>query len=118
MATLPSYVKVFFRDFQQKRDSVLLRTEMESGAPRQAKIRSRPMITRTAILFMETKADFLSFETWYKEDIDEGAMWFNFYDPVKEATVQARFVGGGYTARPLSASLKQWEVETSIESWG
>lgn len=118
MATLPSYVKVFFRDYSRKRDSVLLRTEMESGAPRQAKIRSRPMVTRTAILFLETKADFLSFESWYKNDIDEGAMWFNFYDPVQSATVQGRFVGGGYTARPITAALNQWEVEVSIESWG
>ena len=118
MASLPSYVQILFRDFQQKRESVVLRTEMELSLPRQARIRSRPMVTRSAKLYIQTKANFLLFEEWFKTDIDEGALWFDFYDSVSEATVQARFVGGGYTARPMTAALEQWEIEANIESWG
>lgn len=118
MATLPSYVKILFQDYSQRRESALLRTEMESGPPKQAKVRSRVMLTRAAKLYLSSKADFQSFETWYREDLDEGALFFNMTDPVSGSTIEARFVGGGYTATPMSAAMQLWQVEVNIESWG
>lgn len=118
MATLPSYVKILYQDYSQRRESALLRTEMESGPPKQAKVRSRVMLTRAAKLYLSSKADFQSFETWYKDDLDEGSLWFNMTDPVSGSTVEARFVGGGYTATPMSAAMELWQVEVNIESWG
>lgn len=118
MATLPSYVKILFQDYSQRRESALLRTEMESGPPKQAKVRSRVMLTRAAKLYLSSKADFQSFETWYREDLDEGALWFDMTDPVSGSTIEARFVGGGYTATPMSAAMQLWQVEVNIESWG
>lgn len=118
MATLPSYVKILYQDYSQRRESALLRTEMESGPPKQAKVRSRVMLTRAAKLYLSSKADFQSFEAWYKDDLDEGSLWFNMTDPVSGLTVEARFVGGGYTATPMSAAMELWQVEVNIESWG
>ena len=118
MATLPSYVKILFQDYSQRRESALLRTEMESGPPKQAKVRSRVMLTRAAKLYLSSKSDFQSFETWYREDLDEGALWFDMTDPVSGSTIEARFVGGGYTATPMSAAMQLWQVEVNIESWG
>jgi hypothetical protein len=118
MATLPSYVKILFQDYSQRRESALLRTEMESGPPKQAKVRSRVMLTRAAKLYLSSKADFQSFETWYRENLDEGALWFDMTDPVSGSTIEARFVGGGYTATPMSAAMQLWQVEVNIESWG
>ena len=117
-ATLPSYVKILYSGYSQRRESALLRTEMESGPPKQAKIRSRVMVTRAAKLYLSSKADFQSFETWFKDDLDEGALFFNMTDPVSGSTIEARFVGGGYTATPMSAKLNLWEVDVNIESWG
>jgi len=95
-----------------------MRTEMESGPPRQAKVRSRVMLTRSVKIYLPTKADFQSFESWYAGDLSLGALWFNFIDPVSGTTVLARFVGGGYSAAPLTGGLAAWLVDAKIESWG
>lgn len=117
MATFPSYAKLLFEGYSQKRESALLRTEMEYGPPKQAKIKSTIMLTRSAKIYLSSKADYVLFEEWYSQDINEGASWFNFTDPVSNQTIQARFVGGGYTAAPMSASMEQWQLEANIESW-
>lgn len=116
--TFPSYAKIQFDSYSQQRESALMRTEMESGPPRQAKVRSRVMLTRSVKIYLATKADFQAFETWYASDLSLGASWFNFTDPVSKALVSARFVGGGYSATPVTAGLSGWMVTSKIESWG
>lgn len=116
--TFPSYAKILFAGYSQQRESAVMRTEMESGPPRQAKVRSRVMLTRSVKIYFSSLADFQSFETWYSTDINEGASWFNFTDPVKGTTVLARFSSGGYTATPLIGGMNAWEVDGKIESWG
>jgi hypothetical protein len=117
-STFPSYAKLLLNGYQQQRESALLRTEMESGPPRQAKIRSRVMLTRTVNIYLSTLANFQAFESWYANDLKLGSAWFNFPDPVSGATVQARFVGGGYTATPMAGGVSAWQVQAKIESWG
>ena len=117
MATLPAYVKILVDGYAQKRESALLRTEMEYGPPKQAKVKSRVMVTRSAKLYIATKANFQLFENWYRNDINEGASWFDMTDPVSGATVNARFVGGGYTSTPMTADLENWQISAEIESW-
>jgi hypothetical protein len=117
MASLPSYVKILFDGYQQQRESGILRTEFESGPPRQARFKSRVMVTRSAKLYLPTKANFQSFETWFATDLQNGALFFDMTDPVSGSTVQARFVGGSYVARPMSASMQFWEVECQLETW-
>lgn len=114
----PSYAKIMFAGYSQQRESALLRTEMESGPPRQSKVRSRVMITRSVKIYLQSLADFQSFETWYSTDINEGASWFNFNDPVTGSVKSARFSGGGYTATPLVGGMSAWEISAKIESWG
>ena len=116
--TLPSYAKILFAGYQQQRESALLRTDMESGPPRQNKVRSRVMVTRTCNLFFDSEADFNSFETWYAGDAHEGSLWFNFTDPVSGSVKSGRFVGGGYTATPLVPDLSKWQIDLKIETWG
>lgn len=117
-ATLPSYVKILYDGYSQVQESAVLRTEMESGPPRQARIRSRVMLTRAAKLYLSTKANFQAFETWYRDTLQHGSLWFNMTDPVSGSTVEARFVAGGYTATPMSAKMDLWVVDIQIESWG
>lgn len=116
-ATLPVYARIMFDSYSQKREPAVLRTDMESGPPRQAKIRSRVMLTRTVRIVIESLANFQAFETWFKEDIQYGSLFFNMRDPVSKTTVEARFVGGEYTARPLTGTLTLWQIDASIESW-
>lgn len=116
--TFPAYARLLFDGYRQKRESALLRTEMESGPPRQAKVRSRVMLTRSVKIYLASKADFQAFENWYATTINLGASWFNMVDPVSGATVAGRFVSGGYTATPIAGKLAAWVVEASIESWG
>ena len=117
MATLPAYAQLLFRDYQRTRESALLRTEMESGPPKQAKIKSKVMITSQINLYFDSKANFQSFETWYDDTLEEGSGWFDMTDPVSGSTITARFVGGGYKAKPLSANMEQWELGAEIEYW-
>lgn len=117
MATLPSYVDILYSGYSQKRESALLRSEMEYGPPKQAKIKSLVMITRAAKLYIASNANFQLFEAWYRNDLNEGVSWFSMTDPVTKASVTARFVGGGYTATPMTPDMENWEVSVQIESW-
>jgi hypothetical protein len=117
MATLPSYVRILFDGYQEQKESGILRTEFESGPPRQARFKSRVMKTRAAKLYLETKQNFFDFETWFREDLKGGALFFNMTDPVTGQTIEARFVAGSYVSKPMSAALDCWEVECQIENW-
>lgn len=118
MATLPSYVKILFDGYQQTRESGILRTEFENGPPRQARFKSRVMITRQAKLYIDSNADFQTFETWFKNDLQGGALFFTMTDPATKSSIEARFVGGTYSVRPLSSTWNKFEITCQIESWG
>ena len=116
--SLPSYAKILLSGYQHQRESALLRSEMESGPSKQVKVKSKVMVTRTCNIFLETLADFESFQAWYAGDLSEGALWFNYPDPVSKQTKIARFVDGGFTATPKANSQGSWIVQAKIESWG
>ena len=117
MATLPAYVKILFSGYAQKRESALLRTEMEYGPPKQAKVKSLVMISRQSKLYLSSKANFQAFETWYRNDLNEGVSWFDMTDPVSGLTITARFKDGGYTATPMTPDMENWEIGAELESW-
>jgi len=118
MATLPAYVKILFDGFQQTKQSGILRTEFESGPPRQARFQSRTMTVRDTKLYINSKANFLAFQTWFNDDIDGGALFFDMTDPVSGNAIEGRIIGGTYSARPFSAAMDSWEITCQIESWG
>lgn len=91
---------------------------MESGPPRQAKVRSTVMMTRTCNIYIEGLSNYLAFKTWFSSTLSEGASWFNYSDPVTGTVVQARFVNGGFTATPMLGGMSAWQVQAKIESWG
>ena len=117
MATFPNYANILIDSYSTNRESALIRTEMESGPPKQAKIKSRVMVSHNVQIYINSKADYLSFQTWFADDISQGADWFDFVDPISGSTIQARFVGGELTASPLSAKLEQWKISAKLESW-
>lgn len=117
MATFPSYAKILLNGYSKKRESALMRTEMENGPPKQVKVRTKPMVVYAATVDLKSKADLYSFENWYINDINEGASWFTFTEPVTKVALQARIRDGGYTASP-NASSNSWQIQLQIEVWG
>lgn len=119
MATFPEYAKILFEGYSINRESALLRTEMDSGPPRQAKIKSKVMVTHNVNIYLSSKQNLSNFEVWYQDDINFGASWFTMNHPVlSETTIQARFVGGGYTLTPMSADMNNWKLSAKIEEIG
>lgn len=118
MPALPSYVQIAFDGYTEEKQSGILRSDFESGPPRQARFKSRTMRTRQANLFFESRSDYLSFCDWFDIDLKQGALFFDMTDPVTKNDIQARFVGGIYTATPMGANAEQWKVKIQIESWG
>ena len=117
MATFPNYANILIDSYSVNRESALLRSEMESGPPKQAKIKSRVMVTHNVKIYISSKTDYQSFQTWYANDISQGADWFDFVDPISGSTIQARFVGGELTSSPMTAALEQWTISAKLESW-
>lgn len=116
--SLPSYVTILRDGYQHERESGLLRSEMESGPPKQVRVKSRVMVVRTCKFYFKLLADFEDFEIWYSTVLKEGALWFTYQDPVFKTTKTARFVGGGFTASPKANSQGSWVVPVKIETWG
>ena len=117
MAAFPSYAKIALSGFAEQRESALLRTQMESGPPKQAKVRSRVMVTRPVTILLGSLSDYQSFITWFSQTIHEGADWFDLTDPVTGTTKSARFVGGGLDATP-NGTKNAWSIKANIETWG
>jgi hypothetical protein len=117
MASLPSYVKILFDGYQQQRESGILRTEFESGPPRQARFKSRVMVTRSAKLYINGKTNFASFESWFMNDIKGGSLFFTMTDPASGSSISARFVGGTYNVTPLSSKWADFEISCQLENW-
>lgn len=117
MATFPTYATILQSGYVEQRESALLRTEMEDGPPKQARIKSRVMVTRTVTVQLKSRADYQAFITWYAETINEGTDWFDWTDPVSGTVKQARFVSDVLQATP-TGGMSVWNVAAKIETWG
>ncbi len=93
MAAFPSYVKVLLGATEQPK-TVVMRSEMERGVPKQRRIASDTMVTVPVELLFDTPTDAANFETWVYSQIGGGADWFDWTSPRTGAVVQARIVGG------------------------
>ena len=119
MAALPSYARLLFSGYKEQRESAIMRTEMESGPPKQIKVRSRVMVTRPVSIMLMSLSDYQSFITWFSDTINEGADWFDFTDPVTNTVKSGRFVNGGLDAAPSDPRLENWVINgLQIETGG
>lgn len=117
-ATFPSYAKILLAPFGERRQSGVLRTEMESGPPKQFKKLSRVTVQRQAVIRVDSKADYLAFLTWFGTTINQGADWFDWPDPVTGSTVSARIVGGELgAAQPMASIAGGWTIPCVLETW-
>ena len=114
---LPDYVTVGFDGFTVSQESALLRTDMEAGPPKQARIKSRVMVTRSVVLKVGTKQHYNDFMTWFNTTLKYGADWFTWTDPISGNSQEVRFKGGEITAKALNPHLTHWEINATLENW-
>ena len=119
----PTYGKLLLAEYTEQPASAILRTEMESGPPKQAMIKSRVMVTRS-LTYIYTASEFASFKVWVRDTISRGADWFDYVDPADGATKQGRLVvsqnGSPYSAKATTSaigSVLSWEVSMQVETW-
>jgi hypothetical protein len=121
MAAFPSYGKLLLGGFSEAPASALIRTEMEGGLPKQAKVRARVMVTR-AVAMDYSMSEFESFKVWFRDTIKRGADWFDWIDPLDGVTKLARIVAAdpAFTAQPTTFSEGaplRWTVKFNLETW-
>ena len=58
MPAWPAYAHLLLAGYGESRAPSLLRTEMEDGPPKQARIRSRALVTRKAVVQLRSLADY------------------------------------------------------------
>jgi hypothetical protein len=110
--------KLLLRDYGEKPESAVLRTEMESGFAKQAKIRSLVPVFRPVIMDYSND-EYTTFKTWFKDTLARGTNWFEWTDPQDGASKQARIVRGEIESRSYNATEGdelRWEVSFLLET--
>ncbi|MDP3614082.1 MAG: hypothetical protein Q8R98_19750, partial [Rubrivivax sp.] len=93
MATFPT-VKLDWRTFSDKADSVVARAPMERGRPKQRRTNSDARVEMQMTLHFDTKAELAAFESWFDVDIKAGQDSFDMNHPRTGAAIVGRIVGG------------------------
>lgn len=94
MPTWPSYAQIQLDGYAEQRESALQATEMDSGPPKLVRVKSRVMVRRPVAVRFNTRADYLAFIGWFQADIQHGALWFDWVDPLTRTSRQARIKDG------------------------
>lgn len=122
MPAWPVYASIMRADFGIERESALIRSNMESGPPKQTRVKSRVMATMAIRAGIKGKTNYEAFLTWWRDTLNYGADWFDLPDPVAGTTIQARIVGGQLGravpvgGRPADANTR-WEIPMTLEYW-
>lgn len=95
MAIFPSYAWVLKDNYDETPSYGVLRTDMDGGLSKQRPTRSIPVVTRTVNVYVGSLADKISFDTWFRNDLNGGTGWFDWVD-VDGVTKNTRIVGGTF----------------------
>lgn len=122
MPSFPSWCKYSWRDMSDSAEPVVERTQMERGIPKQRRIASDAQQLLAFTVFFDTKAEANSFETWFFNDLQAGALFFDFTHPRLGTVVQGRVVGGKlgelqYQNRTLEKSSRTLSIEWWRSTW-
>ena len=117
MAAFPSYPKLRFDGYGEPRESAVDRTQMESGPPKQLKVKSRVLVQRPVLYDLDSLADYNSFMTWFQTTVNYGADWFDWTDPRDSTLKAARIAEGKLDARAKNNALSRWTVGFILETW-
>jgi len=113
----PNHKALEFDDLQNQVDPGVLRTEMESGFSKQARLYSQPVFIRS-FTYVFTAVQYDAFRTWWKDDIGLGSGWFDWIDPVDGVTKNVMMINGLFSALPVNlgdGSEPDWRVNFQLE---
>jgi hypothetical protein len=115
----PPYAQLAFRDYAVRRASGLVRSQIESGPPRQHRLRRRVMIDRPATVWLDSHADYQAFIAWVEAELALGVKWFDWIDPVDGQMKLARIKDGQLLREaPARRQMDHWRVSLTIQTWG
>jgi len=117
METFPAYARPQFGNFVINRATAVIRTSMESGPAKQTKVKSRVLVSITTDVDFSSRADYQRFIAWYSVDLNYGADWFNWTDPVDHVVKPARIVNLLNQEVPLVPMLDRWRISMVLETW-
>lgn len=112
-----AYALILFEGYAEGRESAVSRAPMETGPVKQLKTKSRVLVTRPVRILLRSNANYESFISWFTDDINLGADWFDFTDPRDNVVRSARIVEGKIDPKPTRKDLARWIVATNIETW-
>jgi len=115
-ATWPSYAKVLADGYTEEPAAGVIRTPMESGPPKQARVLSKaPLIRNVRILL--TTAEYAQWKIWFIRIIERTG-WFSWTDPVDNKVKTARIYGGQYKmdARVIQGEISQTILTVQLET--
>lgn len=118
MPIFPDYGELLLSGYNEKTASSLLRTQMEDGPDKQAKVRSQEQVGRN-VTYRFSSAEFITWKAWRKDDIASGALFFDWISPLTGDTVQGRIVDGVYDAKPFNGNgdSLNWDVSFMLETY-
>ncbi len=93
MAAFPTAYKILI-ETSEAPTSVVIRSEMERGVPKQRRIAADALVTVPISVVFFNKQQAADFEDWFYNDISAGADFFDWTDPRTGLAVEARIVGG------------------------
>lgn len=86
-------------------------TEVGPGKVRRRSTARTKVVTAR---FIFTTAELADFEAFFEDDLEDGALAFDWSDPVDDVTKSFRFEpGGAYTVSALSIGL--WNVSANLQ---
>lgn len=116
-ATYPSTGEFLLSGYGEVPEGALNRTTMETGPAKQAKVRSKELVTRE-VSYRYSKTDYIAWKVWRASTINRGADWFNWVNPLNGTTVLARIVNGVYQANTFNAGGEiKWDVNFKLETY-
>ncbi len=114
--TFPSNGKLLSSAYSEKNTASVYRTQMESGPPKQAR-RQSMTLEMHQVTYLFSNADYISFKTWFHTTVQQGALWFNWTDPVDSVVKDARAVNGDFASTPINPQMTHWKVTMNFETY-
>ncbi|TXI23131.1 MAG: hypothetical protein E6Q67_04950 [Roseateles sp.] len=122
MAVFPPNTKFDWQDLALTPESIVQRSEMERGIPKQQRTQSDARVEVQMTVHHDTKAEAAAFEDWFFDDLMGGQGWFDWTHPVTGTVVQARVVDGQlgplkFAQPTLQASSRSFKIEYWRPTW-
>ena len=115
MAAFPDYAKILLAGFKEEADYGILRTDMDGGIAKQRPRWTTPIVTRDVNVHVGSIGQKNDFDLWLATDLNGGAGWFDWVDPLDGVTKQARFVSGKVS---WTSPGKVWRAAAQMETIG